>query len=306
MKVIDILNGKKSAFPSLEFVPPLKGNDINALYHALEPLIEFRPPFMNITCHRDDRVNGKVITKRPGTVAIAAAVMKRFPIEVVPHVLCSYASRIELENELIDLNFLDIHNILALRGDTHGSDVFVPEVDGHTYTSELVRQIDDLNHGRYLDRSINGVATDFCIGVAGYPEKHAEAATLEQDIRNLKKKVDAGASYIITQMFYDNSYYYRFVDMCRKEGITVPIIPGLKPVSMKAHLTKLPTSFALTLPEELVKALRQCRDDEEAYRLGIEWCIAQSRDLIKNGAPAVHYYTMGRTANIIEVLSKVF
>lgn len=307
MKVTEILSESKKAFPSLEFVPPLKGGDINRLYGALEPLMEFNPPFMNLTCHRDERVDGRVVTRRPGTVAIAAAVMKKFHIEVVPHVLCAYASRLELEEDLIDLNFLDIENVMALRGETRQFGKFVPEKDGHLHASDLVEQISNLNKGVYLDRNIvGGVPTHFCVGVAGYPEKHYEAADMASDIAALKKKVDAGADYIITQMFFDNADFFKFVEDCRAAGIRVPIIPGLKPLSLKKHLTSLPESFAIKLPEDLVRESSKCSDDHQVYELGIEWCVAQSRDLIAHGAPAVHYYTMGRAANIREILKKVF
>lgn len=307
MKVTEILSASKKPFPSLEFVPPLKGGDINRLYGALAPLMEFNPPYINITCHRDERVDGRVVTRRPGTVAIAAAVMKKFHIEVIPHVLCAYASRLELEEDLIDLNFLDIENVMALRGETRQFGHFVPEKDGHLHASDLVEQISDLNRGVYLDRNIiGGVPTHFCVGVAGYPEKHYEAADLASDIAALKRKVESGADYIITQMFFDNSVFFKFVEDCRAAGIRVPIIPGLKPLSLKKHLASLPESFAIRLPDELVREASRCSDDHQVYELGIEWCVAQSRDLIAHGAPAVHYYTMGRAANIREILKKVF
>lgn len=307
MKVIDIINSRKGhPYPSLEFVPPLKGGDIHRLYEALEPLMEFEPPYMNITCHRDERADGRIISKRPGTVAIAAAVMKRFPIEVVPHVLCAYATAEELENELLDLNFLDIENIVALRGET-SPESFTPAEGGHAYASELVAQIQDLNQGIYLDRSLqDSTPTHFCVGVAGYPEKHHQAADMESDILNLKKKVDAGADYIITQMFFENRYFFDFVAKCRAAGITVPIIPGLKPLSMRKHITSLPESFDIVMPKELVAEVMGCKSNEAVYDLGIEWCIAQSRELIASGVPAVHYYTMGRADNIKEILRKIF
>ena len=307
MKVIDIINSRKGhPYPSLEFVPPLKGGDIQRLYDSLEPLMEFEPPYMNITCHRDERADGRIVSKRPGTVAIAAAVMKRFPIEVVPHVLCAYTTAEELEDELIDLNFLDIENVVALRGET-SPEVFEPMEGGLTYAYELVAQINDLNHGLYLDRGLkDATPTHFCIGVAGYPEKHHQASDMDTDILNLKKKVDAGADYIITQMFFDNKVFYDFVDKCRAAGITVPIIPGLKPLSMKKHLTALPASFDIAMPEELASEVLRCTSDEAVYRLGIEWCTAQSRDLIAHGVPAVHYYTMGRAENIKEIIRKSF
>ena len=308
MKVIDILKQREGhPFPSLEFVPPLKGNGINRLYEAIEPLMEFEPPYMNITCHRNERTDGRIVSKRPGTVAIAAAVMKRFPIEVVPHILCAYTSRDELENELIDLNFLDIDNVMVLRGDTGPDSTFRPEKNGYTYSSQLVGQIADLNKGLYIDRSLqNPVPTHFCVGVAGYPEKHRQAPDLQTDIAHLKEKVDAGADYVITQMFFDNEKFYRFVELCRKAGISCPIIPGLKPVSSKKHLSSLAEAFALEFPEDLRRAMEKCTSDKEVYEFGIEWCVAQSRDLIAHGAPAVHYYTMGRAANIRSILQQVF
>ena len=308
MKVTDIIRQRKGKpFPSLEFVPPLKGRDINQLYTALEPLMEFRPPFMNLTCHRDERSDGRVVSKRPGTVAIAAAVMKRFPVEVIPHLLCAYATADELENELLDLSFLDIENVMALRGDTSGEGPFKAEKGGYRHCSQLVSQIARMNRGIYLDDEIrDAVPTDFCIGVAGYPEKHHEAPDMDSDIRHLKEKVDAGAYYVITQMFYDNEAFYAFVKKCRAAGISVPIIPGLKPLSMSKHLHSLPESFAITLPDDLVREVSSCRSEEAVYEAGLEWCIAQSRDLIAHGVPAIHYYTMGRTVNIRQILSKVF
>ena len=308
MKVTEIIRQRKGKpFPSLEFVPPLKGRDINQLYSALEPLMEFRPPFMNLTCHRDERSDGRVVSKRPGTVAIAAAVMKRFPVEVIPHLLCAYATADELENELLDLSFLDIENVMALRGDTSGEGPFKAEKGGYRHCSQLVSQIARMNRGIYLDDDIrDAVPTDFCIGVAGYPEKHHEAPDMDSDIRHLKEKVDAGADYVITQMFYDNEAFYAFVEKCRAAGISVPIIPGLKPLSMSKHLHSLPESFAITLPDDLVREVSSCRSEEAVYEAGLEWCIAQSRDLIAHGVPAIHYYTMGRTVNIRQILSKVF
>ena len=317
MKVIDILKGHGKAFPSLEFVPPLKGSDINVLYQSLEPLMEFNPPFVNITSHREEVVftqtsDGsmakRVISKRPGTVAIAAAVMKRFPIEVVPHILCAGMTKYEIENQLIDLSFLDIQNVMALRGDGTGKHKeFIPKEGGYYHTNNLVEQIRNLNEGRYLDENLeNPIPTNFCIGVAGYPEKHFEAADMESDILNLKKKVDAGAEYIITQMFFDNNYFYKFVENCRKAGITVPIIPGLKPISTIAHLEKLPQAFSLKIPFELKKEMLKAKDNRDIFQLGIEWCATQSKDLLATGAPAIHYYTMGKAKNIKEILKRVF
>ncbi|MDR1756954.1 MAG: methylenetetrahydrofolate reductase [Culturomica sp.] len=317
MKIIDILNRETAPFASFELVPPLKGSDITKLYNSIQPLMEFEPPFINITCHRDEteyrpKPDGTfekiTVNKRPGSVAIAAAIMKRFPVEVVPHLICGGASRYKLENDLIDLNFLDIQNVVALRGDAvPGQKYFQPEPDGHKYSSQLVEQICNMNRGLYLDENITGaVPTNFCIGVAGYPEKHFEAPNRETDILNLKTKVDAGAAYIVTQMFFDNRKFFSFVDRCRAAGITVPIIPGLKPISTRTHIEMLPRAFSIDLPEELMKELRTCKDNESIYRAGTEWCIRQSRELLQKGAPAIHYYTMGKADNIRTILKQVF
>jgi len=316
-KVIDIIHQKSAPFASFELVPPLKGSDISKLYQAIEPLMEFAPPFINITYHRDEieyrqKADGTfekiILTKRPGSVAIAAAIMKRFPVEVVPHLICGGASKYKTENDLIDLNFLDIQNVIALRGDAiPGQKYFVPESDGHRYSCELVRQIHNMNHGIYLDHTLkDAVHTDFCIGVAAYPEKHYEAPNIDIDIENLKCKVDAGADYIVTQMFFDNNVFYRFVERCRTAGITVPIIPGLKPISTRTHIEMLPRAFSLDLPQELMFEIRKCKDDKAIYRTGIEWCTAQSKDLLAHGAPAIHYYTMGKADNIREIIKRAF
>ncbi len=318
MKVTDILNQKnKQPFASFELVPPLKGSDINKLYQAIEPLMEFNPPFLNITFHRDEiefrqKADGTfekiTVTKRPGSVAIAAAIMKRFQIEVIPHLICGGASRHKLENDLIDLNFLDIENVVALRGDAiPGQKYFVPEPDGHKYGYELVEQIHRMNQGKYLDETLTeAVATNFCIGVAGYPEKHYEAPNPETDIANLKRKVEAGADYIVTQMFFDNRKFFRFVEQCRQAGIQVPIIPGLKPISTYTHIEMLPRAFGIDIPEELMKEVRKCKDSKEIYQVGIEWCTAQSKELLREKAPAIHYYTMGKAENIREILKRTF
>lgn len=317
MKVIDIINSKVAPFPSLEFVPPLKGSDISKLYKALEPFMEFKPPFINMTCHRDETTYMEqsdgtyvrhTLTKRPGTVAIAAAVMKRFPIEVVPHIICGGTDKYRIENELIDLNFLDIQNVMALRGEKAlDQKHYTPEKDEYSHSDELVAQIKALNEGKYLDCTLKeSIPTNFCIGVAGYPEKHLEAPNMESDIDNLKKKVDAGAEYIITQMFFDNQKFFDYVTLCRKKGITVPIIPGLKPLSSVKHLTMLPQTFAIDMPQTLVSEVLKCRTEDDVYNLGIAWCTAQSKELIANDAPAVHYYTMGKGENVKKVLKNVF
>lgn len=295
MKVSNILSESRKAFPSLEFVPPLKGSDLDILYQTMDPLMEFCPPYINITCHRDEIEDGHVVTRHPGTVAITAALLRRYKTEVVPHIICGGASRYQIEDELFDLSFIGIENVMALRGEAaKGESRFTAVKDGHLHSKELVEQI----RGTFPDK--------FCIGVAGYPEKHFEALSLDDDIRHLKEKVDAGAGYIITQMFFDNRYYFDFVIRCRKAGISVPVIPGLKPIANKAHLEKLPHSFSLVIPEELRREALKCESDSQVRELGIEWCTAQSRELISAGVPAIHYYTMSRGKNIAEIISKVF
>lgn len=318
MKVIDILNGKRRPFASFELVPPLKGSDASRLYQSLDPLMEFQPPFINITCHRDEIEfvpNGDgtftrmTLAKRPGTVAIVAAIMRRYPkLEIVPHVICGGSSCSRVESELLDLHFLGINNIMALRGDAlPGQKHFLPEPDGFSHSSELVGMISDLNRGQYLDPTVKqGLATDFCIGVAGYPEKHFEAANLESDIQNLRGKVEAGADYIVTQMFFDNKKFFTFVELCRKAGIKVPIIPGLKPISSKKQIDMLPRAFHIDIPQELVSLMNKTKTAEDSYLLGIEWAIKQSRELLEHGFPAIHYYTMAKPDNVCEIVRAVF
>ena len=318
MKVIDILNSKRRPFASFELVPPLKGSDASRLYQSLDPLMEFQPPFINITCHRDEIEfvpNGDgtftrmTLAKRPGTVAIVAAIMRRYPeLEIVPHVICGGSSCSRVESELLDLHFLGLKNIMALRGDAlPGQKHFIPEPDGFAHSSELVEMISNLNRGQYLDPTVTqGLATDFCIGVAGYPEKHFEAANLESDIQNLKKKVEAGAQYIVTQMFFDNAKFLHFIDKCRGAGIDVPIIPGLKPISTKKQIDLLPRSFHIDIPQPLVSLMKKTKTAEEAYQAGIDWAIKQSRELLQHGVPAIHYYTMAKPDNVCQIVRAVF
>ena len=318
MKVIDIINSSKKPFASFELVPPLKGSDVSRLYDSIEPLMEFEPPFINVTCHRDeieyvpngDGTSTKMtLAKRPSTIAIVAAIMRRYPqLQIVPHVICGGASKSKVESELLDLHFLGIQNIVALRGDAiPGQRFFIPEADGFAHTNELVKMIGELNQGQYLDPTVkNGLSTDFCIGVAAYPEKHYEAANLDTDIQNLKRKVEAGADYIITQMFFDNARFYAFVDRCREAGITVPIIPGLKPMSTQRQIDLLPRSFHIDIPQELVDWMKQTKTADEAYQVGIEWSIRQSKDLLSHGVPAIHYYTMAKTDNVCRIVRNVF
>lgn len=318
MKVIDILNSSQRPFASFELVPPLKGSDVTRLYDSIDPLMEFEPPFINVTCHRDEveyvpNADGTytkmTLAKRPGTVAIVAAIMRRYPqLQIVPHVICGGASRSRVESELLDLHFLGIQNVVALRGDAiPGQRFFIPETDGFSHSSELVEMIHNLNEGQYLDPTVkNGLSTDFCVGVAAYPEKHYEAANLDTDIQHLKEKVKAGADYIVTQMFFDNSQYFRFIEQLRKAGITVPVIPGLKPISSQRQIDLLPRSFHIDIPQALVSELSKTKSPLDAYQVGIEWAIAQSRELLANGAPAIHYYTMAKTDNVRQIVKAVF
>ena len=318
MKVIDILNSSQKPFASFELVPPLKGSDVSRLYDSIDPLMQFQPPFINITCHRDEVEyvpNGDgsyrkmTLAKRPSTIAIVAAIMRRYPnLEIVPHVICGGASQSRVESELLDLHFLGIQNVVALRGDAiPGQRFFIPEPDGFSHSSELVAMIRHLNNGQYLDPTVkNGLSTDFCVGVAAYPEKHFEAANLDVDIQHLKQKVEAGADYIVTQMFFDNQQYFRFVDCLREAGITVPVIPGLKPISSQRQIDLLPRSFHIDIPQALVNEINKAKTADAVYRVGIEWAIEQSRDLLAHGAPAIHYYTMAKPDNVCQIVEKVF
>lgn len=318
MKVTDHLaraNGK--TLFSFEVLPPRKGENIQNLFSNIEPLMEFKPPFIDVTYHREEYVyrkqpNGflekKTVRKRPGTVGICAAIKNRFDVDTVPHLTCGGFSKEETENALIDLHFLGIDNVLALRGDPIKSEPrFVPEPDGHAYASELIEQVANMNQGRYLDEEQEDTwATNFCIGTAGYPEKHFEAPNLGADLRYLKQKMDRGAEYIVTQMFFDNEQFFNFEKKCRAAGITAPIIPGLKPLTAKSQLTMLPRSFYLNIPEELAEAVHQCRDNDDARRIGIEWCINQSRELMAHGVPVLHYYSMGKSESIRRVAKELF
>lgn len=283
----------------------------------MDDLMEFSPAFVDVTYHREEYsyrdagsglLEKRTVRKRPGTVGICAAIMNRYNVDTVPHIICGGFSREETENALIDLNFLGINNVLVLRGDPIRSEgQFKPEKDGHRYAIELLQQVVDMNEGRYLDPDLRNTAqTDFCIGVAGYPEKHFEAPNLASDLRFLKMKQDQGAEYVVTQLFYDNSHYKAYVEACRKAGISIPIIPGLKPLSSKKQLNMIPHFFHVDLPDELVEAVERARNDEEVSRIGVEWCIRQSRELIEFGAPVLHYYTMGKSKSIQEIAKAVF
>ena len=317
MKVTDhFKKAKGKTLVSFEVLPPLKGGSMKDIFDSLDPLMEFKPPFIDVTYHREEfiynvRPSGyyekTAIRKRPGTVGICASLMHRYGVDAVPHLICGGFSIDETENALIDLHFLGINNVLALRGDARQfEDKFLPEPNGHKYAKDLIKQIADMNLGAYLDKNIaNGSPTEFCIGVAGYPEKHFEAPNLDLDITYTKEKIDAGGDYIVTQMFFDNAAYFRYVDACRAAGIDVPIVPGLKPITKKYQLNSIPRKFFVNMPEEFVKEMMKAKGAEAIRQTGIEWCIHQSQELKKAGVPCLHYYTMGdsdTTKQIIEAL----
>jgi methylenetetrahydrofolate reductase (NADPH) len=317
MSVIDKINNAKGSLFTFELLPPLKGHSIERIYTAIERLLEFEPAYINFTSHRNETIyrerpdgllEKRVVRIRPGTIALAAAVKYKYNITVVPHLLCGGFTKEETENVLIEMNFLGIDDVLALRGDPpKGSRRFIPEKEGHSNTSELVEQIINMNKGQYLEQTLENTApASFCVGVAGYPEKHVEAPNMEVDIRNLKKKVEKGASYIVTQMFFDNSKFLSFREECRKKGINVPIIAGLKPISTLNDICLLPQTFHIDVPNDLVLSLRKCKTDSDAREVGIEWATMQSKELIKAGVPGIHYYTLGRSDNIARIVKASF
>lgn len=317
MRVAEAIAKSDKPLFTFEILPPVKGNDIHSIYGAIDPLIEFEPSFIEVTYHREEikfkelsngNIEKKTLRKRPGTVGISAAIKYKYKAEVVPHIICGGFNQDETENGLIDLHFLEIHNLLVIRGDNlPGEKYFKPDKGGHQYAVELIRQIMDLNRGIYQDDELeNNSPTNFTVGVAGYPEKHAEAPNMTTDIRHLKAKIDSGAEYIVTQMFFDNKKYFEFVRLCREAGITVPIIPGLKPIATIGQLNTLPKTFNISIPEELEKEVEKCRDNKAARQVGVEWCIAQSKELMQHSVPALHYFTMGKSDNIREIVKTVF
>lgn len=317
MKITEHIHSAKNTLFSFEILPPLKGQDINQIYAGIEPLMEFNPPFIDVTYHREefimkplpDGTFRRITTrKRPGTVAICAAIMNKFKVDAVPHLICGGFSREETENALIDLHFLGIDNVLVLRGDNLKHEtVFVPEKEGNSNALELLLQVKAMNNGSYLDEDlVNPVPTNFCIGIAGYPEKHQDAPNLKADLNWLKKKVDAGAEFITTQMFFDNQAYFSFVEKCKAAGISIPIIPGIKPIASKKQLTVLPKVFHIDIPEALSDAVSKAKDDKQVKEIGIEWAIAQCKELKAKGAPVLHFYTMGRSEATREIARAVF
>ena len=316
MKVTEYISNSKDTIFSFEILPPLKGKGIDDLYAAIDPLMEFNPPFVNVTYHREEYQynemgNGLLkkvsVRKRPGTVGICAAIMNKYKIDAVPHLICGGFTKEETESALIDLKFLGVDNVLALRGDPIKSEqVFSPAKGGNAYASDLINQMDDMNQGKYLHEETVNNPSNFCIGTAGYPEKHFEAMNMSTDLKYLKMKVDAGADFIVTQMFFDNSKYFSFVEKCKSIGIDVPIIPGLKPITSLRHISFLPKFFHIDFPEELSIELSKCKTNEQVKQVGKEWGINQTKELKKMGAPVIHFYTMGRGESVKNIANEVF
>lgn len=315
--MINRLKSTKKTLFSFEILPPLKGKSIQSIYDGIDPLIEFNPAFVNVTYHREEFIYKKrekgylekiSIKKRPGTVGICAAIQNKYNLEAIPHLICGGFTKEETENALIDLNFLGIHNVLALRGDPIKTEPhFIPEPGGNQYAVDLVKQIVELNHGKYMDENLEHASpTKFTIGVAGYPEKHFEAPNMKADIRRLKEKIDAGADYIVTQLFYDNQKFFKFVETCRAEGIDVPIVPGLKPIESLRHITFLPKFFNIDLPDALTDELDKCKSNDDVALVGKEWAVQQAKELIDFGVPCLHFYTMGKSKAVKGIVSEVF
>lgn len=317
MKVTEHLeNAKGNTLFSFEIIPPVKGRNIQELYNNIDPLMEFNPPFIDVTTSREEFVylekdgllDKKLTRMRPGTVGICASLQHKYGVDTVPHVLCGGFTKEETEYLLVDCHYLGIDNVMALRGDARKEEqYFTPTPGGHSYATELVGQIRDLNSGKYLHETVESDnCGDFCIGVAGYPEKHMEAPSLKSDLIRLKEKVDAGADYVVTQMFFDNSRFFQFVDAARKMGIEVPIIPGIKPIAVKRHLQVLPQVFKIDLPQDLIDAVDACANNVAVRQVGIEWAIQQSKELREAGVPVLHYYSMGKSDNIKAIAEALF
>ena len=301
---------------SFEIIPPKKGRNIHELYDHIDPLMEFKPPFIDVTTSREEYVymekdgllDRKITRMRPGTLGICAAIKHKYNVDTVPHVLCGGFTKEETEYLLVDCHYLGIDNVMALRGDAmkHQS-YFEATEGGHEYAKGLVAQMRDLNRGKYLHDVIEtDDRCDFCIGVAGYPEKHLEAPSLQTDLKRLKEKVDAGADYVVTQMFFDNQKFFDFVKAAKAIGIDVPIIPGIKPIAIQKHLQLLPQVFKIDLPQDLIKAVEDCKNNKEVRQVGIDWCVQQSKELISSGVPVLHYYSMGKSSNVKEIARLVF
>jgi len=317
MKVIEYINRRNGTMVSFEILPPLKGKSIQSIYDTLDPLMEFKPPFINVTYHRAEYMYKRnsqglfekvVIRKRPGTVGICAAIVNRYKVDAVPHIVCGGFTKEETEDAMIDLAFLGINNLLLIRGDPEKSEsTFQPESGGHQHAIDLVKQAVRMNKGIFMQEDLTDVVpTDFCVGVAGYPEKHYEAPNMKSDLQHLKEKVDAGGEYIITQMIFDNKKFFEFEKLCREAGITVPIIPGLKPITNRKQVNTIPRLFHVDIPHEFAAAIERTKTDAEARQVGIEWCIQQCKELVKDNVPLLHFYTMSNPGPVKEVVSKVF
>ncbi|WP_222983318.1 methylenetetrahydrofolate reductase [NAD(P)H] [Flagellimonas meishanensis] len=317
MKVTDhIKKAKGETLFSFEIIPPVKGKSIQELYDNIDPLMEFEPPFIDVTTSREEYVyidrdgllDKKLTRMRPGTLGICASIKHKYDVDTVPHVLCGGFTKEETEYLLVDCHYLGIDNVMALRGDAMKEEkYFEPTKGGHRFASDLVRQIRDINRGNYLHEVIEtDYCANFCVGVAGYPEKHMEAPSLKSDLKRLKEKVDLGADYVVTQMFFDNRKFFEFVDAAREMGITVPIIPGIKPIAVKRHLQLLPQVFRVDIPQDLVDAVEACKSNREVRQVGVEWCIQQSKELKKAGVPVLHFYSMGKSDNIKAIAQEIF
>ncbi|MDC6406424.1 MULTISPECIES: methylenetetrahydrofolate reductase [NAD(P)H] [Maribacter] len=317
MKVTEhIKQAKGKTLFSFELIPPVKGKSIQELYDNIDPLMEFKPPFIDVTTSREEYVyidkggllEKKVTRMRPGTVGICSSIQHKYHVDTVPHLLCGGFTKEETEYVLVDCHYLGIDNVMALRGDSMKEErYFVPTEGGHCYAKELVSQIRNLSRGEYLHETIDSDDNaDFCIGVAGYPEKHLEAPSLQSDLKRLKEKVDAGADYVVTQMFFDNQKFFEFVEAAKNIGITVPIIPGIKPIAIKRHLQLLPQVFRIDIPQDLIDAVEACQNNKDVRQVGIEWAIQQSKELKSAGVPVLHYYSMGKSDNIKAIAKEVF
>ncbi|MDT3404135.1 methylenetetrahydrofolate reductase [NAD(P)H] [Mucilaginibacter terrae] len=318
MKITDhIANAQGKTLFSFELLPPIKGQSMDGIYKAIDPLMEFKPPFIDVTSSREDLfykespdgiIQKATYRKRPGTVAVCAAIQHKYKVDTVPHLICGGFTKEETEYALIDLQFLGIDNVLVLRGDARKTDSgFIPTPGGHCYATELLEQVTNMNNGIYLhEYQDSSYKTDFCIGVAAYPEKHFEAPNLKTDFRYLKQKVDGGAKFIVTQMFFDNTKYKAFVNLCRENGINVPIIPGLKPITTAKQLINLPKIFHIDMPEDLCDAVQACKNDKEVKEVGIEWMINQCKELIDFGVPVLHFYTMGNPEPTKRIAQAIF
>ncbi|MHB0756760.1 methylenetetrahydrofolate reductase [NAD(P)H] [Polaribacter sp. M15] len=317
MKITDhIKNANGKTLFSFEIIPPKKGNNIQDLYNNIDPLMEFNPPFIDVTTSREEYVyiekdgllDRKITRMRPGTVGICAAIKHKYDVDTVPHVLCGGFTKEETEYVLVDCHYLGIDNVMALRGDAMSHQkYFKPNEGGNHFAKDLVEQIQNLNDGKYLHDVVEtNNCSDFCIGVAGYPEKHLEAPSLQTDLKRLKEKVDAGADYVVTQMFFDNQKYFAFVDAAKKAGINVPIIPGIKPIAVKRHLQLLPQVFRIDIPEPLITEVEKCKTNKDVRQVGIEFAIQQSKELLAAGVPVLHYYSMGKSDNIQAIAAELF